>query len=83
VSGVNAAAVSGVQVLDDTKLATYATLATAGELNLQVACTFLANIVPYSNSHETSVGRAPEHAPQWSSTAARQAGNVCHIGDCR
>lgn len=31
VSGVNPSAVSGVQVLDDTKLATFATLATAGE----------------------------------------------------
>lgn len=30
VSGVNPSAVAGVQVLDDTKLATYATLATAG-----------------------------------------------------
>jgi hypothetical protein len=40
VSGVNASAVSGVQVLDDTKLATYATLGTAG--GFQTLCIHIA-----------------------------------------
>lgn len=45
VSGVNPSSVSGVQVLDDTKLATYATLATAGTLQQQSGAAW----VPYDS----------------------------------